>query len=987
MKRNRSIGRVLSPFLTPASGYSLIELLGVIAIIFALAIIAMPSYFGAATATKAGVAESNAAYLNSAIEQYDQAGGLMTAQVPMQINGSTADAELAEVQVLCRLATSENNFASGMTGPFIAPYQNPVISRDPQDYRVIWVSGVKSGDSLASVSRGASGFRNPTLENAIATGSIVAGHFEVVGPGLYAQLGVRETVPGIVTMSKNGISCGEDVVLKGPDITGVPGETIGDPSNPQPTPSKTPADPSATYSVNLTVSPVGSGTLLPANGTFPGGTVINYVLTPAKGFKLRNWAGDLVGQGVSGALFVDGNKAATAYMEPAQQTLTLFAVPITGGAVTGAGTFSSGDTATYSAIPNPGWVFAGWSGDIKKAASSGTLTMDRDYQASALFVPGSYVVVLDKGMGGTTIPEANRFELMMGDKFHVEATPDFDPAWGKDRYRWESYRVDYGEEFEEANRYKYFKDQAWDYSVDGNVTISPEFIKRFYVIADQSLADGGTIELSPPPSPEGLYDDGTVVTVTARPASSYGLRGWIAEGATESEVNSNWEASVVTKTFTVYGDTRITADFARIWTLKVTSLKPELGKVVVSTAEIPELSTGQNSVVATFIDGSTAHLRGTDIKYGYKVSKWTGSLQSTKNPTSVLMNSDKTIFADFGLRDFHLTVKSDGGGYAGITGDYKAFTTPAVVQFAHPDYQFIGWVGDTYMDKDKTILANFQQIWFYVYYGNVTADTDNHPGAAAWFTGGAGRYREGSPVTISLGWKQIYGSHKDGDSTRPKSKDSDRKSSVARVNFASQGKETNWGNTGGSATFTMPSHNVIVSAAWYCPVVVDMDGDGKISLLSGGDWKKNRPESLNKLAMRPFDLDGTGLKQWEWVGGKDGLLVWDPYQAGATPTGRELFGHDTFGQKWASGYDALGHLDKNGDGVLTDDELIGISVWIDANSNAVAEPGEIVTVKDAGITSISVRPTVLPDGNAHAPRGAILNAKSLATWDWYSRSE
>jgi hypothetical protein len=86
----------------------------------------------------------------------------------------------------------------------------------------------------------------------------------------------------------------------------------------------------------------------------------------------------------------------------------------------------------------------------------------------------------------------------------------------------------------------------------------------------------------------------------------------------------------------------------------------------------------------------------------------------------------------------------------------------------------------------------------------------------------------------------------------------------------------------------------------------------------------------------------------------------------------QLFGGVTFWMFWDNGYQALAALDNSGDSKLSGDELMGLAIWHDRNTNGISEPGEVKPLAEYGITSISCRwerDTSHPDGIAYSPEG------------------
>lgn len=72
---------------------------------------------------------------------------------------------------------------------------------------------------------------------------------------------------------------------------------------------------------------------------------------------------------------------------------------------------------------------------------------------------------------------------------------------------------------------------------------------------------------------------------------------------------------------------------------------------------------------------------------------------------------------------------------------------------------------------------------------------------------------------------------------------------------------------------------------------------------------------------------------------------------------------------WRDGFQALSALDDNHDGWLSGAELTGLAVWIDRNQNGRSDPGEVISLADAGILRISVQAAVDADGTLANPRG------------------
>ena len=152
------------------------------------------------------------------------------------------------------------------------------------------------------------------------------------------------------------------------------------------------------------------------------------------------------------------------------------------------------------------------------------------------------------------------------------------------------------------------------------------------------------------------------------------------------------------------------------------------------------------------------------------------------------------------------------------------------------------------------------------------------------------------------------------------------------------------------------------------PLTFDLDGDGIETV--GID--PNNPIL--------FDHDGDGLKTATgWVRADDAFLVLDRNGNGLIDNGSELFGDSTpllTGGNAADGFAALADQDTNADGQVNanDANFTNLRLWQDLNQNGLSEAGELFTLNQKGIASITVAKTenntLLPDGNVLADVGS-----------------
>ncbi len=127
------------------------------------------------------------------------------------------------------------------------------------------------------------------------------------------------------------------------------------------------------------------------------------------------------------------------------------------------------------------------------------------------------------------------------------------------------------------------------------------------------------------------------------------------------------------------------------------------------------------------------------------------------------------------------------------------------------------------------------------------------------------------------------------------------------------------------------------------PIILDLDGDG-VEL-------RRRKKSRAR-----FDMDANGAADdTGWVGKGDGFLVVDRNGDGRINDGSEL-SFLAENPDARSDLQALAVFDSNGDGIVSSaDERFGeLKVWVDGNDNGITDMGELKTLADHGIVSISL---------------------------------
>ena len=147
--------------------------------------------------------------------------------------------------------------------------------------------------------------------------------------------------------------------------------------------------------------------------------------------------------------------------------------------------------------------------------------------------------------------------------------------------------------------------------------------------------------------------------------------------------------------------------------------------------------------------------------------------------------------------------------------------------------------------------------------------------------------------------------------------------------------------------------SITLDPAGTPPIVLDLDGDGV--------------EFLSQSAGVAYDY-GNGLVATAWAGADDGILVRDANGNGLVDDASEF----VFGGNGQTDMEAL-HAQYGDQLDASDADFVMFAVWNDANSNGIADDGELSSLAEAGIASIGL----VSDGIAYtAANGDVAVAGS-----------
>ena len=235
-------------------------------------------------------------------------------------------------------------------------------------------------------------------------------------------------------------------------------------------------------------------------------------------------------------------------------------------------------------------------------------------------------------------------------------------------------------------------------TMDSDKTVTANFAVNIHTLTITTVGDGST---SPLPGSHS-YDYGTVVPITATPSDELQFVRWSGDVADPNSAST---------TVTVDSDKTVTANFAQevqVLTILASgtgTTDPEPGSHFYSNDDVVDITA--------------------DPADGWEFVRWSGDVAEPGSAsTTVTMDSDKTITADFTLATYTLSISTNGSGTtdpAAGQHSYDANTEVVITATPASDWKFTGWTGDVTdtssditvtMTSDMTIIATFSEETF-----------------------------------------------------------------------------------------------------------------------------------------------------------------------------------------------------------------------------------------------------------------------------------
>ena len=284
-------------------------------------------------------------------------------------------------------------------------------------------------------------------------------------------------------------------------------------------------------------------------------------------------------------------------------TYTVYVEAEKGGKVSGGQEVKAGKSVTITATPNRGYVFKGWyrpNGDKVSDKAEYTFKVTGNTALIAKFEKSAEADVKIKDVQklddltvvkGTTLDELN-LPKKVSITLENNETEEVDVTWNKDAYK--------------AN-------ECGTYVLEGTLTlpegvVNPDGLKvvvkvtvenKKYTVAVESDQNMGTVSMD---KADGIYEEGTNVTVTAKANEGYEFVNWTDENGREVSTSNPY-------TFEATTNTTLKANFKKV---EVTPTKP-------SSQDILDDLLAGNKVQTVVSKGQTQYVLP-EVPEGYSIT-------------------------------------------------------------------------------------------------------------------------------------------------------------------------------------------------------------------------------------------------------------------------------------------------------------------------------------------------------------------------------
>ena len=335
-----------------------------------------------------------------------------------------------------------------------------------------------------------------------------------------------------------------------------------------------------------------------ANGCYACNQLVTLFAVPSDNFTFTGWSGDLSGAQNPATLTMNGDKSVTANFGRTYKLITT---------VEGQGQvlrdpdqlrYVEGDEVTLTAVPEKGWVFSGWTGDLTGDENPVSLAIDGRKVVTANFVEAFLLNTSVNGSGQLKI-DPQKDAYFAGDKVTLTAVPEKGwvfSGWSGDRTG---------------------DDNPTILTMDAHKSVTAVFVETYTL--STTLRGNGQLIVDPK---QDAYFAGDKVTLTALPEPGWVFSGWCGDLTGDEN-----PAALI-----IDGNMVVVAQFERTFALTTAVLGS--GQLIVDPHQ------------ETYIAGEPVTLTAVPDR-GWTFTGWIGDAAGHSNPLVVRVDRNKHIIASF----------------------------------------------------------------------------------------------------------------------------------------------------------------------------------------------------------------------------------------------------------------------------------------------------------------------------------------------------
>ncbi|MFW6222178.1 MAG: InlB B-repeat-containing protein [Bacteroidota bacterium] len=432
-------------------------------------------------------------------------------------------------------------------------------------------------------------------------------------------------------------------------------------------------------------------------------------VTTIPGYEFSDWTGD-VPAGLENdnplKLLMTSDKSITANYDAVPTDTLTFSISGSGSIeVTPAPysenkfVYNTGTELTLVPKAAPLFQFDGWSGDIPEGSENDyplVITLDSSTSITATFTPippGGAIYAVAAGVEGNDRYTATDGTIFFSDEEYVNGGR----TWSPDPPLPSISGTDDEELFQTERVYSVL---AYDFPIPpGNYQIEMGFSELFFTSNNKRVFD--------------VLAEGQVI---------------VDNLDIHSEVGANAAYVTISDTINVT-DGNLDIDFndikdqPKVSYIKILQTSDSVGNVFTLSTSVNISGSGTVSPSSgVFYQGQNTTITAT-ANAGFKFSNWSGDISDTDNPVTILMDTNKTITANF-VEDelFTLTTSAENGNIS-LSPNQASYYNGTIVNInavADSGYVFDSWSGDTgvvqdqkrqdiVIDHDMSITAHFRK--------------------------------------------------------------------------------------------------------------------------------------------------------------------------------------------------------------------------------------------------------------------------------------